>query len=407
MKHLTFWRVILLSSLIINCFFHWYTVAGYQAVTIVPVADLIGQNHTHAMPSYAHMPICANKGPYTCPRVGQLLYNEQVSIIKEVGDEVCIKIPHLFYITPGSKEKNTLYWSLKKNFARIDKLTHTDPAQAIPEPIWFAHPEKNYTHNVAVLTWPYQDPKTGILFSAGTRFVLAQEQDNDQMVSVMMINPHHHKQQSLQLPKNITILEQQRTPAEQKKLFLKLLRSWANMNDGFIPYVWGGASIGKPCTDNNFTKIQDHQHNKAWYYRPDAIPNPYWGIDCSGLVARAAQIAGMPYYFKNTTTLGEFMKPVSRNHPLEDGDLIWYPGHVMVVGSVANNTLIEAVGYNTGYGKLHEIPLSQVFKNITTYDQLVAALYAQKPITRLFAREEPAERTFNRFKLLSMNSIWS
>lgn len=106
--------------------------------------------------------------------------------------------------------------------------------------------------------------------------------------------------------------------------------------------------------------------------------NPQHGFDCSGLVLRAAQIAGFNYFCKNTTTIG--LELSECDNPLEEGDLILVKGHVMVITNLQNNTLIDAFSYSNSYGCVREIALSDAFEGLTTYDELYALAQGAKPL---------------------------
>jgi len=60
------------------------------------------------------------------------------------------------------------------------------------------------------------------------------------------------------------------------------------------------------------------------------------------------------------------LEPLKQGEKIREGDLIWIPGHVMVVASLPNNTIIEARGYRAGYGKIHELPLNKLLKILQT-----------------------------------------
>jgi hypothetical protein len=129
------------------------------------------------------------------------------------------------------------------------------------------------------------------------------------------------------------------------------------------------------------------------------------GLDCSCLIARAAQIYGIPYFFKNTTTLFQCMKPIEKGQSLQNGDLMWYMGHVLVVSDVKNNKITESVGYPFGYGKVIEHPLHKVFKDMYSYSDLEKACFNGQPIQRLSSDGHVA-RTVNKVLFYSMKKSW-
>ena len=121
------------------------------------------------------------------------------------------------------------------------------------------------------------------------------------------------------------------------------------------------------------------------------------------MIARAAQMCEIPYFCKNTTTIERCLTPLSKDNKPIPGDIIWIPGHVMVIADLANNTLIEARGYKHGYGKVHEIPLNEEFKGINTYHDLINAYHNNKAIIRLDRNGNEQETIIN-LKLLQLTN---
>ena len=91
----------------------------------------------------------------------------------------------------------------------------------------------------------------------------------------------------------------------------------------------------------------------------------------------------------------------SNKKHLQEGDIIWIRGHVMIVGSLKDNTLIEARGYNHGYGKVQEIPLHTVFKYIKTFAQLFVHQQNKLPFFRMNSRGKVVQ-TIHELKILRL-----
>ncbi len=113
------------------------------------------------------------------------------------------------------------------------------------------------------------------------------------------------------------------------------------------------------------------------------------GFDCSGLILRAAQLAGITYWCKNTTTIGLTFKDIPQQESLEEGDLILIKGHVMIISDIKRNLFIDAASYASGFGCLHEASLSDMFVEVATYDELRKYAYANQPLSRKHANGEP------------------
>jgi cell wall-associated NlpC family hydrolase len=391
--------------------------ANRSAVTIVPVADLLGEplcainkiqgtNHT-----YQTLPLCGKPaGTYACPRIHQLLFNEVVEIVDERGDEVMVKIPNLFFVTTSSDTHYTTYWSHKKNFITTTQLAKRGiNLDQIPEPITMNKPANNNTQTIITLTHPYFDPITQQIFSAGTRFVATTVQELPDAFIVFALDPKNIQMHEVQIPRNIALLNAWQFSQEDAiQEFVKVMRSWANPKQGFIPYVWGGCSFVTTAQNSSYTEKNLTHNGKEigtiWLLE-DYDHQPKTGLDCAGLSARAAQLCGIPYFFKNSATAAQFLATIQPKEKISTGDLIWMPLHVMVVSDVKKNTIIEARIYSHGYGKVHEIPLKQAFKGIKTFAELAQAVAEKKPLHRLHA-DGTIVQTVKACKLLKMASIW-
>lgn len=381
------------TRVIFLCIHAAYADAQNFGLVISPVADLFGQPPAKNDQNYAHLPVAGSS--HACPRIHQLLFNETVEIIKETAAEYCIRIPHMFYITKDNGEPQNIYWTDKRHIIPCKNLFKTNNATYIPKPINFRSSQKG-PYSIVVLTKPWH--AFDMTFSAGTRFI---GKSTWHAYTVITYHPTRHETTTLKIPTSHAILECTRTPAEARKIYIKLLKSWAHTK-GYIPYVWGGCSFsythltGTPfcrrtCGTNHWYEIKNDTHTQKS------------GFDCAGLIARAAQIAGLPYYYKNTATLAAYLKPVTTIDELKDGDLIWIPGHVMAVGDIHKGTIIEARHYSQGYGKIHEIKLNKVFKDISNFQELFLALQKNIPLERLDNRGDVAQK-IKELKILSIES---
>jgi len=329
----------------------------------------------------------------------QSLYNERVTLLQTKGDEVCITIPQLFYLT-GNK-KQTLYWTHKNNVMNIKDLKRKGvDITKIPLPISFKHPHAQQK-NIVTLTQPWFDRDTQLFFSAGTRFLVNNNNKmiNSDQIAVFVIDPKKLSTETIRIDKNVCLLNSVKEANEQREDFIHLLQKWVS-TDCFIPYVWGGSSFVS-CSRSHTIEEKESGTPTAYFSLADYEKSPMTGFDCAGMVSRAAQIVGIPYFYKNTSTLMQCLKPITSYESLHSGDLLWIPGHVMVVSDIKNSLLIEARSYHHGYGKVQEIPLKKVFKNIKTYADLFDALRAKKAITRIDIQGIAKEEITN-YKFLSL-----
>jgi ASC-1-like (ASCH) protein len=394
--------ILFLCLMIHHCFAEQYPT---EAVTVVPIADLVGQALGNAK-YYNSIALCAKDGAYGCPRIHQLLLHERVTILEECGEEVKIKIPQVFYET-DSEDHCAIYWSLKKNFVSLHSLTSKNvDISKLPPGIDYAH-KQEHNNRIVTLCFPYYVNSLRITLSAGTRFLRTQESEKKDSISVYVLNPHTKKIQTLLLPIKLCCTEIPSSYAKKRALFLKLLNEWAHQKDGFIAYVWGGCSFATPCTYEPFSIHKGLSYkgkSVSYYVRSELRSAPVNGFDCTGLIVRAAHIAGIPFYYKNSTTIARYLKTLE-NHTIEEGDLIWFPGHVIVIANKEKNSIIEARAYAHGYGKVHELPLNKVFKDINTFDDLLRAYAYQEPLQRLMSDGSVAQ-TISTFKILKLSSIW-
>jgi hypothetical protein len=129
----------------------------------------------------------------------------------------------------------------------------------------------------------------------------------------------------------------------------------------------------QPYKKNNF-----YQKDGVWHR--DGENDPYTGYDCSEFIMRMAHIAGIDFPWKTTSAIRHGQRKLTPSDALEEGDIIWVQGHVMVVSTIERNEIIEPRGYGAGYGCVHRIKLNQAFEGITSYDDLIKRYYAEEPI---------------------------
>ncbi len=386
-------------------------LCAQKAFISVPVADLMSSPlASHALyqsftQPYQHIPLCATN-LYTstvCPRLHQVLFNEVVDVLETTTQEAKIEISSAFYVTTQGKQVTT-YWTDKKNLTYFSELeqNHISPA-IIPPPVSY---EQIHTsaYTIIALTKPVFNKRVNTTFSVGTRFVLACPAKNNLLhYKVCFYNPAHKQVEIITIPKSACLIPAH-TDAEQRTHFVRLVRHWAHTHHGYIPYTWGGTSFTTVANEPFSVGHHQHDQQETYYQVADYLANQTCtGFDCAGIVLRAAQTVGIPYCYKNTHTLAQYLPALQPTDILQEGDLLWIPGHVMIVSNIPHNRLIEARFYKHGYGKLHEIELHKVFDNITTYQDLVTAVRNHQPLHRLDTHGNKKE-TFKTAKLLKLVS---
>lgn len=410
-------------SAIIGCFLSWfYLYADNKAVVIVPVADIVGSPiksfglASTIKDSYQTIGICGapNNSSVGSPRIHQLLFNEVVDIVTdeqtlEQSDEVCIRFEGAFFITSQDSNQNHLYWTQKKNLLTFKKMKHRKlNLSNIPPSLSFKNPHSPHEEPVIVLFKPWFDPITQQTFSAGTRFVYHSNENNENHFKVPVFDRMTTSYKTTFIPFSHAKVVSFSSKQESINCFVTILKQWAHDFHGKIPYVWGGCSFMATDSPFDFKLMRHHiKKNKKCdvYERPAYNHNPIPGFDCTGLILRAAQICSIPYFYKNTYTLAHFLEQLTPQDKLQEGDIIWIPGHVMVVSDIENNLLIEARGYSHDYGIVQEIELAKVFKGINTYQHLIAHHNAHSSLNRLNRFGHDVEH-IAKFKIFRMDSTW-
>jgi len=380
-----------------------------KAVTIVPIADLVGYQLTNNSMTYNHLPLCGGtyQSDESCPRMHQLLFNEIVDVIGYHGNQAQIKIHNLYYYTNNHTKKQATYWTHKNNIWSLSALQNKSiDSDKFPAPISFeSSTQKTPAQKIVTLYLPFYDPTTKNNYSAGTRFVQTSNSQTNQTLSVFIFDPQTNNFVTTSIPQELCISIEQTKPQKKIALFVKVLKKWAALSDGFIPYVWGGCSFTQRYNPEQF-KQTITETGSFFYYRQTDNTIPKAGFDCSAIIARAAQIAGIPYFLKNSATIAQDLAPLTAKEQLQEGDIIWIPGHVMIVSNIKKNMLIEASSYLHGCGKIQEIPISTFFYGIKTYKQLISKHIHKQKVQRINTLTNIPESPLISIKLLKMDSIW-
>lgn len=319
-----------------------------EAVCIVPVADLVGEPLSHIWPhksitrSYQHMSPQAGPDNY---RISQLLFNERVRILDEQCGQALISVEHQQYCTDKRPTLQNRYWILKANLAQIrdqKKVPNTFGRSSAQQP-------------TIVLVHPFHDARHARTYSFGTRFVVAR-QENDSYV--VWAGPRA----TLTIPRLYAIADNPHLSAQARRaLFVTLLRNLTTTS-ACVAYVWGGASWAP-------TKKNGH-----------SVPT---GFDCSSLVMRAAQTAGIYFPWRNSCAISKNLAPLNTHDQPEPGDILWIPGHIMTFSDADKCQLIEARTASHGYGCVHEIPIKEEFKGLNTTTLFTQACKSGRLVDRL------------------------
>lgn len=383
-----------------------------KGIVVAAVADLIGDPIKQLFPdrtteyAYAHLPWSCYRSHYAAnARLHQLLFQEQVTIISTTPHEVCIEVPQVFYTTHSTNKPQTRYWTLKKNIMPLDTLSQHEQAQ-LPPVIDFRAPHTVHNRAVVSLLEPWHTKELGVTFSAGTRFKKTAAQPLKHMVTVYALDPKTCSMRILHIPQNK--LHTQGSSRDQKiKDFIRICERWAHAQSGSIGYVLGGCSYLQTHANDNFKRAKSTLSKQSLYqYERPHEPVIKTGLDCSNLILRAAQLAGLPYFYKNTYTVAQKLRPLSRGEQIESGDILWVPGHVLIISDAHKGTVIEAHSYDGGYGTVHEIQIANAFLGISSCAALAHAYRTGKALHRLDNKGNVQQR-YPLFKVLKLSSLFS
>lgn len=364
---------IVMKRIIFTLFFvalSTFCAPAYNGFCSVPLADLLGgpiNDFFSTKPiekAYMQLPHGETRGTLNSPRIAQLLFNQPVIIREQRGKEIKIEIPYLTY--SSGKHSHFTYWTLAHN---ITPLTNENKAY-IPL-------NKN---NIFILRYPVT--LKGITYSAGTQFVQLKKQKHK--TQIYIYNTATKNAEKIWIKNSLGI-----TPPkdfkDKQQLLVQLCKEWAHQNKGITPYVFGGLSIGKPLQKDVFTKRHATytKRTSSTFFVRENSSSPHFGIDCSRIFTRAAQMVDIPLHATNTKELKRVLQPLKRGEDIENGDIIIWNGHVAMVSDVKKGLLVEARSYESGYGKVHEIPYQKELKGITSTKKLVDAHFSKSRITRL------------------------
>lgn len=382
--------------------------ASYEATVIVPVANLINQpfdcqNILILKKKYeSWIPWQSKNDKTSCNRLHQLLFNERVTVLNDQNYQSQIEISQSYYLTNTIKTPQNIYWILSSYLMPLNSEKKALFDATIPPAVDYHNPLSVHNSHIITLSNRYYDPTLKMEFSPGTRFLLndTQKEDN-QYYQVTAICPSTLEKKRLKIPKKNCIGNKKNSFNEKKKEFVALLLEWVFKENKIIPYALGGCTIS----------WYPEQLVKKMALQPNKLPlctlvngAQIQGVDCSSLVLRALQLVGIPYFYKNTFTLKEKLTPLNSNAKLEEGDLIWIPGHVMVIADLKKNKIIEARGYEHGYGKVHLIEINKVFKGINNFEELKKNFHEKKALYRLDSTGTVRDE-FKEFYLFSLNQL--
>lgn len=301
-----------------------------------------------------------------CQRSHQALFNELVDCIDEDGDYYKIASKNTAYgLDTETQKPLNFYWAKKEGFALLKDIP--DLQSSIPTSSYAQQP-------TVVLTLPWSQ------FSVATRFKHLPDLDIEDSYAIELPDYQENSLKTAFVPKSSALVEKSCDLCQSRKLMVSTLKKLlatlqAQNKDAVIPYIWGGSSFITPHQADDFALID------GCWQRTEKANVDYTGYDCSELVLRFAQIAGLAFPYKTSSFMEKNLQPLADTDIIEPGDIIWVPSHVMIVSDVEHNELIEAAGYSRGHGCVHAINLEDCFVGISDYEELRALHKEQSTVT--------------------------
>lgn len=335
---------------------------GDLLVVTVPVVDLSSGE-----------PLVSNEGvsgqTAECHRLYQALFNETLVFVSEHENSYMVACKQAIYGT--GKDGAPI------SFFAVDKCCVT-PLFGLTQDMKATIPD-SAIHAYSYLTLVYPTHN----LSVGTRLIRIPKLDRLDSYAVCIADFAHKSTYVAYIPVKNAWLPKILTPQEQRHAFVTLLNELFDRvaeSHKVIPYVWGGASFIYAHDKDDYFIKDGLWHRKKLLH--DAV---YTGYDCSDLIARFAQIVGINFPWKNTTMIKKNCKALESGQMVQEGDLIWIPGHIMIISNIEKSEIIQAHGYASGYGSVDKNHIKKVFSNISDMNALVEHYFAHKKLFYLRA----------------------
>ena len=352
-------KTFILSFNLLLFFFVASITSSDLAIIQYPIIDMCDNPC-----DFQNLPASNEAGFQLYNRIHQGLFNELVHCIEIQDNYAKVVFDTIKNLMPS--DTPSFFWTPVKNLIPLQNLKNSRLSQAIPHPSYGQEP-------TIVLLRPWKN------FSVGTRFKHLPEHDTKKNYGIIRADFKKHKLIFDSVPHQKALKEIKKNNQAARALFVAIINELLddlekNHPDQIIPYVWGGCSFSQYYKKNSFYK-----KNGAW--EQNGPNNPYSGYDCSGFIMKMAQIAGLDFPWQTSYAMKFSMKKLSKHNQLQNGDIIWIQGHVIIISNIARNEIIESTGYGGGYGCLHRLKLNERLKDITNYEELLDYYYANKPIT--------------------------
>lgn len=379
-----------------------------KAIIKQPVIDMIVQLPEGENKNFVFENIPASADPKNCLRVHQGLFNEKLNIFEkdgvpeQEGDFVKGYYDDIFYGYDANTQKLlNAFWLYKSCVAFLEQEKLGEIFSALPSGEYALEP-------TIFLTWPFLSKELQVTLSVGTRLKRICEKDrfgvDGKVIEYAVLIPDYENYKIIIDYVPVEFARQEikyQDKNEARKVFVEIVNELVDRIEKSgqeLQYVLGGSS---------FVKLQEPQ---KYYQRKEGSGiweiegnegKMYCGYDCSEFVMRMAKMAGIKFPYKNTGMMEKNLKKFDEESALEDGDLIWVRGHIMIISNIEKNEVIESRGYQSGFGRLQRIKLNELFDGIEKYVQLIGTYLNKKQIS-ILDRQGKVAREYSEFKLLKL-----
>lgn len=325
---------------------------------------------------------------------------ENGELINYSGDYIKIEHPFYFYEKNG-KIVNQFYIN-KKSFVKSQKINKKLKKYITESYYYDKFIKSDFISGTIINPVKIKFKNKKIFLYPGSRFRFLDSTDN-YLCGYMIKNKTDFI--IFEINKDDVLLDEDisKSDEEKREFFISLLKGWLGLSEkhkGTIPYFYGGTAINFPLKKLNKIRINDK--NFYSWEKKDKKLNMIVGTDCSGLVCLAARISGFKFYLRNSFMQNKYLEKVQSVGDIKNGDIIWIPGHVMIINK-DENSIIEAAGYEGNFNGLVENKIYKRFENINNLDDLINLKNEKKPL--ILISKNGNKKSFDIFEILSLSSV--
>lgn len=381
-----------------------------QAICMVPVANAFNQYVRNKFPEATPQQIkelyqnilATNVKNSDLIRTHQFLLHQIVTVLEENNGELLVRASnHFCQNKPDEKVFNT-YAVLMEEFVFFDEIFALDKdikEKLPPSYNWKDGKSFEPTSQVFTLNSPFTSKEDNRIFSLGTRFKMCRPHNpKDAQVDVYALVPFLQTVDNKTFraifltdtfPLEAGLIDVPRTPEEKEQCIVEQFLK-ASTGEKRIPTAWGGNSATALFKKEDYKKttlaLPDGTTIEG--YTRQQKSGIQSGFTLGELNMALERLCGVPSFMKNTTTwnhLGDHLKP---DQDIKRLYCIAGPGYLGRVISVEDNLVADIRSYSQHDGIARLVKLSENFKGIETYADLVNAYRTGQPLQLLNDKQE-------------------